>query len=378
MDTPLILTHRTAWQIYHAPLTKTVRRLSELPSLTLAGTSPRCVRATLIGYLTNLGINEAEAGPIHLGVPLKSGRSVRSNLVRHAFNPSLIPSHTLSITDSLRIVDPMLCLMQAASWMSFWELIEFGYELCGEYHGLDLLRPSIAPCAATNRNSTPAHLPDRNMVPIPYAPYGHSTRGPTTEKQTDSTVKGPFRSLIGIDDIERALAGELKRHRGSARLQYALRFIHEGSRSPMESGLAMLVCLPQSEGGLGIEDIEMNHRVYVSGGAKALTKSPYFEIDVYRKGSQRGTEYDGRDHVTDAQREHDAERRNTLEEMGYSYKVLTAGQFSNQLSLHRAMNAVARSFGIEPPTDKTFQVRQNELRKFIIRSWGRQDSDTLA
>lgn len=358
MDTPLILTHRTAWQIYHAPLTKTVRSLDELPALELCGATPRCIHAALVDFLERLGVDKSSIDRIDLGVAPGSSRSTRRNLVRHAIDPKLVPAHTLKITENLRIVDPVLCLLQAASWMSLWELVEFGYELCGSYHGLDFLNTPAASCAGHNGRAT-----DERDGAHTWTPDHHANR---LESATP-------RGVLTIEEIDRALEGEFKYRRGADRLEHALRYIHEGSRSPMESGLAMLVCLPPIEGGLGIEDIEMNHRVNVTGTAKALTKSAFFEIDVYHTRSRRGTEYDGHDHVTDTQREHDAERRNALEEMGYSFKVLTRGQFTSQLSLHRAMNAVARSFGIEPPTSKAFQARQNELRQFIIRGWERRD-----
>lgn len=351
MDTPLILTHRTAWQIYHAPQTKTVHSLGELPDLKLDGTTPcRTVRA-LSSYLQGLGISRDEIDSIDLGVPPGSCRLARDGLARHAIDPALVASHTLKIANDLYIVDPLLCLLQATAWMSLWELVEFGYEFCGRYHGLDFLKSRPV------SNVEAAH----HGMPAQAIEHGASDTDP---KRPDG--------IITIEDIGRALDNELKRRRGSERLRHTLRFIRDGSRSPMESGLAMLICLPNREGGLGIEDIEMNHRVDVAGTAKTLTKSSFFEIDIYRIGSHRGTEYDGRDHVTDTQREHDAERRNALEEMGYSFKVLTLGQFANQLSLHRAMNAVARSFGVDAPTDKAFQARQNELRRFIIRNWERQ------
>lgn len=335
MDTPIVLSHQTACLFY-----RTDRTVARGPLLPAEGASmpksiidqaraasnssitPRRAVATAMDFMQALGVAGSELETIHLAV--RTGRIHRpaNGLIRHELREQILASHTIEVAKGIRVVDPSLLFIQAAQWMDFLQLVEFGHELSGDYR-------------------------------LSLSDSGYTKAKPLIDPETLSTLLSPA----------------FKRCKGVHRAAQALSYVHGGSRSPMETALAMLICLPQSLGGLGINDIELNHRIDIVGPAQALTKSEYFEIDLYHPTSRRGAEYDGWDHAEAKRREHDAERRNALEEMGIYYKTLTAGQFKYQLSLHRAMIAVGHSFGIEPPSTKEFQTRQNELREFATRRW---------
>lgn len=82
-----------------------------------------------------------------------------------------------------------------------------------------------------------------------------------------------------------------------------------------------------------------------------------------------GVEYDGEDHAEAAQRSRDAEQLATLAAMGVRMHVITKGQFSDQLSLHRALNGVARDLRVRLEPNAAFQHAQNDLRQQLIRTW---------
>lgn len=315
----LVLSHKTAWFYRHA--IKNEQRHPPIPAP--VNDTPRQWAKVLCAYFCSLGLPKTAAADFELAVGRTESRKTKASLSFHQLPSSVMNEHATALQSGLGIVDDALLFLQAATWMNRLELIEFGYELCGRYR-------------------------------IDHFDIGIETEGlnPQTTSSLMRALNNDFRGMAGVRQAREALL-----------------YVRDGSRSVMESGLAMLICLPQSDGGLGVESIEMNHRVNVTGRARRLAKSPFFEIDVYKIGSKCGAEYDGHDHITDERRTHDAERRNALAEMGYSFKTLTAGQFGNQLSLHRALNSIAVSFGIDPPASPEFQARQNELRKFIIRRW---------
>lgn len=315
----LVLSHKTAWLYRY-----TVKHDRYPPCLPApANAAPRQWASALDSHFISLGLSEEAIDSYEIAVRHAENRKTKAPFTFHQLPSNVMDGHVTALQNGFGIVDDTLLFLQAAAWMTFLELVEYGYELCGTYR------------------------------------TDHLDVGIDTERQHAQTAAS----------LMHALDNDLRGMAGIRQARNALRFVHDGSRSVMESGLAMLICLPQTEGGLGIEDIEMNHRIEVEGSDRRFTKSPYFEIDVYKIGSKRGAEYDGRDHTSGERRSHDAERRNALAEMGYSFKTLTAGQFANQLSLHRALCSVAKSFGIDPPTSSEFQARQNELRKFVIRQW---------
>ena len=335
MDTPIVLSHQTACLFYrtdHAVARGAIPSagrasapnagIENAPTASDRSLTPRRATSAVKELLQSLGVAEAELNTVHLAVGAGRVHRPTSGLVRHALRERVLAAHAVEVAKGIRVVDPSLLFIQAAQWMDFLQLGEFGYELSGDYR----LGPS-------------------------------------------GTGYARAKPLVDPAALSSLLSTTFKRCKGSHRASGALRYIRGGSRSPMETALAMLICLPQNLGGLGINDIELNYRIDIVGPAQALTKSEYFEIDLYHPASRRGAEYDGWDHAEAKRREHDAERRNALEEMGVYYKTLTAGQFNNQLSLHRAMNAIAHSFGVEAPTSKEFQTRQNELREFLIRNW---------
>ena len=315
----LTLSHKTAWLYRHA-----INNDLHPPCLPAPeNAAPRQWAFVLDSYFTSLGLSKEAIGSYEIAVRRAENRKTDAPFTFHQLPSRVMDGHVTALQNGFGIVDDTLLFLQAATWMTFLELVEYGYELCGTYR-TDYLNVGI-----------------------------------DTEQRHAQTVTS----------LMHALDSDLRGMTGTQQARKALRYVRDGSRSAMESGLAMLICLPQTKGGLGIEDIEMNHRIEVEGSDHRFTKSPYFEIDVFKIGSMHGAEYDGHDHASDERRSHDAERRNALAEMGYSFKTLTAGQFANQLSLHRALCSVAKSFGIDPPTSREFQARQNELRTFITRQW---------
>lgn len=220
--------------------------------------------------------------------------------------------------------------MQASTWMSRLELIEYGYELCGRYE-------------------------------IPLSQSGNGFNRYVERSQ-------PVTTRDGI----RAYLSKQAGLRGSRKAADALVRVRDGARSPAECAVAMLVNLDKKDGGLGCRSIQLNYSIEVPAAVRPLTTSSHFEVDIYVPRLKAGIEYDGEVHADALQRARDAERLSALAAMGVRIDIITRRQLGEQLPLHRALNAVARNLKIRLDPTPRFQRAQNELRKFVIRNWPSQ------
>ncbi len=324
MDTPVVLSHQTAWLFYHAPNRHEVLAGNLDYRIDEIGLTAHKIAERIRRFLQDCGVPASQLQTLHI-LYAKDFMRTRSKSFRpHAFGALIGESSVHELVPGLCVVCEELCFMQAATWMSRFELIEFGYELCGRY---ELSIPS--PHSASYRERMPL----------------------TSRKKIQAYVD----EHPGI--------------RGAKRAKSALVRVRDWARSPMETATAMAVILNRSEGGLGFRGFDMNYRVEIPAELRVLTTSTFLEIDLYAPRSKTGIEYDGEVHADAAQRARDAERLSTLRAMGVKVHVVTKRQFSEQLSFHRAMNAIARSLYLDIEPTPEFQRAQNELRELLIRDW---------
>ena len=341
MDLPIVLSHKTAW-LYHnvvrpsEPLSRASSLYDEdsiadeaestagLPKLGLDVKGLRISAAVEIvtDYLASLGIPHKELDRIDTLVGFDFERSRPAGLRRHVFGSPIPSEHLIEVAEGLLVVDEAMCFVQAGSWMSEPEQLEYGYEICARYH------------------------------------LNHLSSGDYIEMGQRYTVA----DLIAYCDENRS-------RQGATRAAAVLRRVHDGARSPMETATAIMVVAKRSQGGLGYAKIELNYRVDVPNEFKYLAKAGYFEIDVYAPASGTGIEYNGSDHLDKQRSALDAERMTVLSALGFRMIVLTGTQFANRLQLHRAMNAIALAMGLKCDRSEMFQKRQNDLREFVIRHW---------
>lgn len=341
MDLPIVLFHKTAW-LYHnvvrpsEPLSRASSLYDEdsiadeaesttgLLKLGLDAKGLRISAAVEIvtDYLASLGIPHEELDRIDTLVGFDFERSRPAGLRRHVFGAPIPSDHLIEVAEGLLVVDEVMCFVQAGSWMSEPEQLEYGYEICARYH--------------LNHLATDGYI----------------------EMGQRYTVS----DLIAYCDENRS-------RQGATRAAAVLKRVHDGARSPMETATAIMVVAKRSQGGLGYTRVELNHRVDVPNEFKYLAKAGYFEIDVYAPASDTGIEYNGSDHLDKQRSASDAERMTVLSALGFRMIVLTGTQFANRLQLHRAMNAIALAMGLKCDRSEAFQKRQNDLREFVIRHW---------
>lgn len=239
----------------------------------------------------------------------------------HVSSKRFSSSRFIELGDDVYIAGIELCALQAATFLSFRELVEYYFELCGAYSlGTDSSTSYTERCALTS-----------------------------TER-----LKQFFNSITRCDGLTLA--------------RKAIQCVRDGCRSPMETAFVMMLTLPKSEGGLGIKGIETDYEVQVTAAAKNLTRRKKFFMDAYLKRSRTDVEYNGFYHDAEEDRAIDEERKNALASMGYGIITVSRHSFMHVSAFVRVMEAIQRKEGIRPSRlPKDFQIMQEDLRQFVLR-----------
>ena len=325
MITPIALCHRTAWLYHHAPRREEAHvRLADY--LTWEdGLSERAVAERVRRFLLDCGVPARELGAIDVLSSRAYERGRGEDFCFHVLGGRTWKGLLVRASSDIYVVDEPLCLVQAAEWMSPAGILEYSFELCGDYEQL-------------------------------YSEDGWSY----VEAPRRHTVAGLLARVEEMRDV-----------RGARKARQALGRVMDGSRSPMETALALMVVSPRSDGGLGYRGAVMNERVDVPRELRKHYSSPYFELDIYALRHDAALEYDGDDHASLARRTHDVDRASALASMGIETRNVTSQHFSRQLELHRVLAWFADRLGLHIDMGVDFQRRQNALREFAIRRWRR-------
>lgn len=213
--------------------------------------------------MARIGLTE---GPYHILVPAKRLRCEREDVIYHIRERPL-PFQTLLRSEygGTLITGPELlfCDLALSPAYDTIDLIELGYELCGTYLISDCWDGYIS-------NAT----------------YATSTE--KIQRVADSLTGRP-----GIDIARKAL-----------------RYVRDGSNSPMETVLAMMLNLPKRLGGQNLGPISLNHPVVTPQGTKY--------VDVAFPAAKVGLEYKGRESHSIEKTARDDRRQNTLSGSGWT------------------------------------------------------------
>lgn len=193
---------------------------------------------------------------------------------------------------------PEFCFLQMANRLSLARLIMLGYELCGTYVLVD--------------------------------------KGPAPRRDAPLTTVAKLRTFIeGTSNA-----------RGRKKALRALRYVLDRSASPMESALAMLLCLPYGLGGYGLPEPRLNYRVDVPPSFRAMADRKHCVCDLCWPESKLAAEYDSElHHVDPERRESDARRRSTLITLGFTVVTVSKGQVMDSGAFNRLAHQLAKRLG---------------------------------
>ena len=215
--------------------------------------------------------------PLHVLVGSDAARRMSSEVVCHVESADLPVGSILDTRNGFCVCSPELCFVQMASELSLPALIRLGFELCGTY-------------------------------------------GVATVGKADFRFERPFTTparLARFLDKAANMPGTVKARK-------ALKHLVAGSASPMETTMAMLLCLPLRMGGYALPQPRMNHAVNPRGRSRLAVDDKCYYCDLIWPNANIALEYDGREHHgTVNKMADDATRRNNLLDRGVSVLTVT-------------------------------------------------------
>lgn len=146
------------------------------------------------------------------------------------------------------------------------------------------------------------------------------------------------------------------RTRGRASALRALEHVLEGARSPREIGLAMVMGMPLSRGGLALGEVALNQEMRVYDGvdgrgeARWVVRIPDILVSALdEKGRRRlvGVDFDASStHMSPERVLSDVERRNLLAANGgFAHITIGSAQVRDYVAFRREMDRVRRALG---------------------------------
>jgi hypothetical protein len=172
----------------------------------------------------------------------------------------------------------------------------------------------------------------------------------------------PLTTLADIRRVADLMGGV----RGVGIARKALRWVREGSRSPMETVVSNMLFLPSSEGGYGFAAPTLNHRVTLDDAASAITGTSCCYVDMSWPELRLGIEYDSSAWHADAEK--DRRRREALAHMDWSIYSIQLDDVRGFVSLDRMVRLFAervpRARGWQPAST----AEQDQLLRRLFTS----------
>lgn len=291
-------------------------RRRQAPSRTA---SPQIIESAARTCMPLFGGRFAPTMPLHVLASTLEGRQRTRLACSHLMTAPIHGSGfaTFSPDGALLSVDGALLFVQMAQVLSFVDLLELGFELCGTYR-----RP---------RNGQPTQY---NVEPI--------TSPRLIERFVDAN---PHLN-------------------GSGKAKTALAYLVPLSASPRETKTALLLGLPTHYGGYGLGMPRLNYTVECTEAARAISGAATLRCDLYWPEGHFDIEYQSREHHEgELHRIHDARRAHALRSMGINVAFLTG----EDLDSMQAMDVVATSARRTPGQRNRIRTARFHEKKLKLR-----------
>jgi len=133
MDTPVLISHKTAWLVHHAPQNLVQSLARHDYQIGAQGISTQQRVARIRQALTDCGIPSDMLKTIDIAVVFEFERIRTKGVVCHILGQNLPYEHINELTPGIFITDEAFAFVLAAEWMDRIEYLEYGYEVCGDY-----------------------------------------------------------------------------------------------------------------------------------------------------------------------------------------------------------------------------------------------------
>jgi hypothetical protein len=257
-----------------------------------------------------------------------SGSRRYSKLARcHVVTGTIERSHVHDAGGDVQVASPELCFLQLAARLPLAKLVELGLEIWGSY-------------------SLPGPVAHETLA----EGKGFYGRQPLTSAQA-------IRRLI--DTCGGA--------NGATRASTALEYVADGSASPMESTLSILLTLPYRHGGYGLPMPDLNHRV--ASGARGGGGRSSYRCDLYWPDAKVAAEYDSDMYHTGSTRiASDSIRRSGLALAGITVVSVTRRQVLSIAEFDKVARLLAKHMGrrLRQGANARYAEAQRDLRRMLL------------
>ncbi len=257
-------------------------------------------RQMRLGELAQLALVLCNSeAPLDVAVSSSSGRHCCELIDSHVWKGPLPADQRHGLGSGIEVCRIPIVFSQLAITTEPIELCRIGYEITGTY--------GLTPWA----NEAYAN----RLVPL-------------------ATVQ----ELMAYAQTARAL-----KVRGATRACDALKRVTDGSKSPRESDVAIIMALTRKSGGFGLCGFVMNQAIELSPRAQEILGYHRIAPDFFWPGTRTVMEYDSDEwHLDPISHARDSRRREALSEDGYSVHVLTNEQVKDFEHLQVFMGRISR------------------------------------
>lgn len=275
--------------------------------------------------------------PVHAFVNDRSKGTTTKRLVTHVHSGYTPNGAMIDLGHDVCICAPHFAFTQIAAEVDLVDAVRIGMELCGTYSRW-ILDPNDG-----NRQ----HESGRDLI---------SNRG--------CTFKLPAAMRLSR---ARAFVERQSHYRGIRAAHSALKWVLDGSASPMETAVYLLLCLPKRLGGYGLPKPVLNPKLLVSNPDGTKERYP----DLFFAGVNIDVEYNSdSEHSGEWCRYRDSKREVELTVANIKVLPLTRPQLMSTDEFDAFAQGLRRMLGVRSrATDLEWAFRRDELRRRLLASW---------
>lgn len=238
----------------------------------------------------------------------------------HLWTGPLADGSFFEIGNNVYVSSPPFTLLQIAPACDMVELVKIGYELCSDYR-LDDIDP-------------------RGFVSV--------------DRRTD------------LQKLEKYF-GKMQGCKGVKASRQSTRWIADGSASPAETTLAMLLTLPARFGGCGFPKPMLNHRIELDAEASRMIAKQYLKCDLFWPDYNVAIEYDSDMFHTGSERiAEDSIRRNVLGYLGITVITVTRRQLYSTNGMSAVAQQLAKAMRKKPYGTRADTTAFQQLKSRLL------------
>lgn len=278
----------------------------------------------------------AHAGdPIHSFVSDHAKGTSTKHLVTHVFSRAIPYGSFLDLGHGVCICTPQFAFMGMTTKLDLVDSVVLGMELCGAY---SRWYPGLGRAEMSRIRSNHEDLECTYFLP----------RAMRAQRA-------------------KAFVDRLSEFSGSANARTALKWVVDGSASPMETIVYLLLCLPKRLGGYGLPKPVLNPKLLISNPDGMKERYP----DLFWNGPNIDVEYNSDSaHRGEQARYRDSKREIELTVAHVRVLPLTRQQLMSTAEFDAFAQGLRRMLGIHARGfDLEWKFKRDELRRRLLAGW---------